>query len=235
MRIINLLFIPILALSTNANAWKNGQDGNASTDEPNECSNPPYSTHDWIADQALALMPPDYWLNDHKAIYLLGTEAPDNSKIHIDCDIPHTGYGDKGGGHSVKWDTECNCMTNDRAAQRAREVYGKALAAYRAGNASHAAYYLGAMAHYIGDVVAYPHVYRDEKYHSPYEGWVGRRTKEFNSPAFSSYIQGNKLINRKPSTAVKRISKVTVWGQGDILTAVEMDNMYKDKKIIKFI
>jgi len=33
-------------------AWKNGQDGNARTDNSGECSDPAYSTHDGIADRA---------------------------------------------------------------------------------------------------------------------------------------------------------------------------------------
>ena len=37
--------------------WGNGQSGNASTNKPEECISPPYSTHDWIADQALELLP----------------------------------------------------------------------------------------------------------------------------------------------------------------------------------
>ena len=197
MRIAYLLIIVTLALSHSAYAWKNGQSGNASTDVPSECTNPPYSTHDWIADQALALMPPDYWLNNHKTMYLLGTEAPDNKQIPVECNGPHTGYNDKGQGHSVEWDESCNCMTNTRAAVRAKDEYIKALAAYQAGSSSHAAFYLGAMAHYIGDVIAYPHTYPDEKHHSPYESWVGRRTKAFNSKEFSTYIQGNNLIIRK--------------------------------------
>lgn len=230
MRIIYLPIIITLALTHSAYAWNNGQSGNASTNDPSECANPPYSTHDWIADQALALMPPNYWLNDHKTMYLLGTEAPDNKKIPVECNGPHTGYNDRGQGHSVEWDKTCNCMTNTRAAVRAKDEYIKALAAYRAGNPSHAAFYLGAMAHYIGDVIAYPHTYPDEKHHSPYEGWVGRRTKAFDSTEFSAYIKGNNLINRKPYTAVKRTSKAVVWGKGDILSAVEMDALYKDKK-----
>lgn len=228
MRITNLALIPILALSANAYAWKNGEKGNARTDTVSECTNPPYSTHDWIADQALALMPPSYWLNNHKTMYLLGTEAGDNSKIPASCNTPHTGYDDRR--HSVEWDTNCNCMIKDRAAIRAEEEYGKALVAYKAGNTEHAAFYLGAMAHYIGDVMQYGHTYPNEKYHKPYEIWVGKKTSSFNSPEFSNYIQGDNLINRKPYAAVKRISKTIVWGKGDILPAVEMDAMYPNRK-----
>jgi hypothetical protein len=78
MRFIFLFLFPISAV-----AWQNGQSGNAATDEPSECASPPYSTHDWIADHALALLPANEraWLEPHKALYLLGTEAPDNDDI----------------------------------------------------------------------------------------------------------------------------------------------------------
>ena len=38
-------------------AWNNGHSGNANTHRAAEANNPPYATHDWIPDQALALLP----------------------------------------------------------------------------------------------------------------------------------------------------------------------------------
>jgi hypothetical protein len=38
--------------------WGNGPSGNAQTDQAGECGHPPYSTHDWVADHAMALLPP---------------------------------------------------------------------------------------------------------------------------------------------------------------------------------
>jgi len=55
IRTIIVLFTFIIL--SDAHAWKNGQAGNASTNKPTECSSPPYSTHDWIAAQALNLLP----------------------------------------------------------------------------------------------------------------------------------------------------------------------------------
>lgn len=48
-----IIYLALCILPINAHAWGNGQSGNASTNEPLECDNPPYSTHDWIADHAL--------------------------------------------------------------------------------------------------------------------------------------------------------------------------------------
>ena len=124
-----MLIIPSLAM-----AWSNGQKGNATTNKASECSDPPYATHDWIADRALALLPDEEkaWLSPHKTLYLLGTEAPDNKKIPSQCEAPNNGYDDKMKGHSVEWEADWsdfkvkNNRKRDRAARRAQEEYEKA-------------------------------------------------------------------------------------------------------------
>ena len=224
--------IALIFYSASAFAWKNGPSGNAATNEPGECTNPPYSTHDWIADHAMSLLPDQEkdWLAPNRAMYLIGTEAPDNSKISEACNAPHTGYNDRGQGHSVEWTADWSAMTNDRPAVRAQEEYDKAVAAYRAGNRSAAAFYLGAMAHYIGDVSAYPHSISFEIHHSPYEAWVQRRTRSFSAGHFENYIRLDRLSRRTPYTAVKKISKATGKGKGKILGARRMDELYPEKK-----
>lgn len=67
--------------------WSNGPDGNANTNIASECTNPPYTTHDWVAEHALLLLPENEraWLMPHLTMYLLGTEAPDNDDIPASC------------------------------------------------------------------------------------------------------------------------------------------------------
>ena len=93
-------------------AWSNGQPGNAGTDANVECANPPYATHDWIADHALALLPTgeSAWLMPHKALYLLGTEAPDHRGIPTSCGAPNRGYDDRSSGHSIEWNAGATQM-----------------------------------------------------------------------------------------------------------------------------
>ena len=81
----------------------------------------------------LALLPNDEkaWLLPHKAMYLLGTEAPDNRTIPVSCNGPNRGYDDRSQGHSVKRNAGFTQMTNDRAARRAQEEYNKAVIAFR--------------------------------------------------------------------------------------------------------
>lgn len=212
-------------------AWNNGQSGNTGTNTSAECGNPPYATHDWIADHALALLPAEEkaWLEPHRAVYLIGTEAPDNKAIAAACGTPHRGYDDRSKGHSVKWDAGFVTMEVERPAVRAREEYQKAVAAFQAGNAKAAAFYLGAMAHYIGDVSQYGHSIPDETVHSAYEVWAAGRTSSFNGGNFESAIQLDQLVARTPFTAVKRVSKATAQGLGAILSARVMDSMQNQR------
>jgi hypothetical protein len=210
-------------------AWSNG----GATDEPSECANPPYGAHDWVADHALALLPDaeKAWLLPHKTLYLLGTEAPDNKKIPDECGAPNSGYDDRRLGHSVEWQGDWSGFVDgkDRAARRAQEEYDKAVAAFEAGDPSAAAFYLGAIAHYVGDVSAYPHSVPFEEHHSDYESWVDRRTDSFNEEHFEQYLVLDSLVRRTPYTAVKRISKATAGGKGKILWATKMDALYPEK------
>lgn len=228
MRVPALLLVPF-ALCTAA--WSNGPAGNATTDRASECASPPYATHDWIADHALDFLPPGEgdWLRRHRAMYLLGTEAPDNDDIPDACGAPNNGYDDRRYGHSVDWDDAHEVMHGTRAAARAQEEYDRAAEAIEQGDTVAAAFYLGAMAHYIGDVSQYGHTYPDEEHHSDYENWVKTRTDSPNEGVFESYLQADNLIRRRPYTAVKRISRATSGGQGDILPAEEMDDLYETR------
>jgi hypothetical protein len=57
LRPVRLAVVLALLLTSPGLAWNNGQSGNANTDTAAECSNPPYATHDWVAEQALMLLP----------------------------------------------------------------------------------------------------------------------------------------------------------------------------------
>ncbi|HEB56294.1 MAG TPA: hypothetical protein ENI98_08305 [Gammaproteobacteria bacterium] len=212
-------------------AWTNGPSGNADTDESWECADPPYSTHDWIAEHAVYLLPEEEraWLIPHMAMYRLGTEAPDHDGIPEACGAPNQGYDDRRLGHSVEWAADWSGLVRDRAARRAEEEYEKAVVAWREGRTADAAYYLGAMAHYIGDAAQYGHAVPFERHHSDYEAWVGRRTDSFQAGYFESYIQLDGLVRRRPYTAVKILSRITAGGRGPVPWATRMDAMYADK------
>ena len=186
------VLVPPLALG-----WPNGPSGDAATDDDHpHCDLVPYSTHDWVADQALALLTAEEsaWLTSHKKLFLLGTEAPDNRKIPNSCGAPNNGYDDRRKGHSVEWKADAsgfakrNGRKKNRAAFRAQQEYNRAVRAFQEGKESDAAYHLGAMAHYIGGVTQYGHSISHEVHHSGCEGWVGRRTKKFDGGTFKDAI-----------------------------------------------
>ena len=180
--------------------WNNGQAGNTGTNTAAECRDSPSATHDWIADHALDLLPDNEkaWLEPHRAIYLIGTEAPDNRTIRLACGVPHRGYDDRSLGHSVTWNASATMMTNDRPAVRAQEEYAKAVIAFGQGKPAHAAFFLGAMVHYIGDVAQYGHSWPNEKHHSDYETWAAKLTSSFNAGTFEDAIDGDSLVRRTP-------------------------------------
>ncbi len=214
-------------------AWNNGQAGNTATNTAAECSDPSYATHDWIADHAMDILPDDEkeWLEPHRALYLIGTEAPDNRTIRLSCGVPHRGYDDRRQGHSVTWNTSATEMLNDRPAVRAQEEYDKAVIAFRQGKPAHAAFFLGAMAHYLGDVAQYGHSWPNEKHHSDYESWAAKLTATFDGGTFEDAIDLDSLVRRTPYTAARRISRATFAGQedDDILPAPTMDGLYSTK------
>lgn len=120
-------------------------------------------------------------------------------------------------------------MVNDRAVRRAQEEYDKAALAFQPGNRRAAAYYLGAMAHYVGDVSQYGHSVRTEKHHGDYERWIASRTNVFKAGHFESYIMPDSQVRRTAYTAARRISRTTGRGEGKILSAERMDSLYKTK------
>jgi hypothetical protein len=132
-------------------------------------------------------------------------------------------------GHSVKWNTAVTEMTVDRPAVRAQEEYEKAVIAFSQGKPAHAAYFLGAMAHYIGDVSQYGHDYPDEVHHGDYEAWAAKLTAKFEGGTFESAIAPDSLVRRTPFVATRRVSKAVFKGKGAILPAKKMDMLVPTK------
>lgn len=163
--------------------------------------------------------------------YLLGTEAPDNRTIATARQTPNRGYDDRSTGHSIEWNAGATEMLNDRAAVRAQEEYSKTVVAFQQGEPADAAYFLGAMAHYIGDVSQYGHSWKHEVHHGDYESWTSTRTNTFTGGTFEVFLDPDSLVRRTPFTAVRNISRDTFAGNSDtdILPAAQMDSLYSTK------
>ncbi len=209
-------------------AWKNGPSGNKVTNSAKDCMDPPYSTHDWIADHGRALLPTGEraWLDSHRKILFIGTEAPDYDKIRLACGVPNRGYNDTGGGnHDLRFDDFEN-VTIDTPAYRAQQEYDKAAAAYRSGKHADAAYYLGAAAHYIGDLSQYGHTMKGEFHHADFEIWVGSLTPSFDGGGvFERFIKADGLEPRSAYDAVIRTGKLTRFGKNPVIAPGDMDEL----------
>jgi hypothetical protein len=192
-----------------AGAWSNG--GYSADPE-----DPDYGTHDWIADAALDMQSRDvsFLETTYHTTYLLATEAPDNPEYIGDSVEHHVYYYASGS------------LQDDSSAVRASEMYDLALERLDAGDFSVAAYYIGAMTHYIADMGVFGHTmgaYTDwgaEVHHSDYE-------EEFESMLGSLPAPpGTGLGNMTAYDAAAGLARDITFGSGDIEPNVWMDDNY---------
>ena len=199
-------------------AWSNG----GYTDEGNI---PVFGTHDWIALQAVDLVPLEesWWLLENLDSYLLGTELPDNSGLP-------QGYGDTGL-HHVYYNSE-GVLIDDSAANRAQEEYTKALEAFDDGNYELASLYLGSMSHYISDLGVFGHVmgsgteWGTELHHSDYESSSDTRMDEYPEDDFTIYIVGDSLDLTTAYDGAVNVAYDTTFDLDGSLSCTWMDTNY---------
>jgi len=212
------LTLPFLLFPMNSSlAWKNGSYAYTSTAYDYATD---YGTHDWIADAALdALLGVSTegwsWLSDRKTIYLLGTEAPDNSGISITLDgTALSGFGDTTW-HHIYYNEDGSISNNeDDAALRAKSCGDLADVAMEENKLDVAAFYLGAMTHYIGDLSMFshcaennvaPHNLDFDTYHSTIEGYVMTRSNEYDDKEEFFKIKSFTPGNTTPYNAAKSL------------------------------
>src|SRR6267142_5797542 len=149
MKRILAVFVAVLLFAMPASSWRNG-----GTSAMNGTAK--FGTHDYIALKGYQLagqtnLP---WIKDNLNVYFLGTEAPDVGARIV-------GVGD--GYHDT---VQCHCILFDaagvvkiaRAEKRVREEFDKAKSAKASGDNRKAAFYAGAMAHYLGDLSQFCHI-----------------------------------------------------------------------------
>jgi hypothetical protein len=162
------------------------------------------------------------WLTQNRTAYLYGTEAPDNSGASFQG---RKGYGDQSTKHHNYYSgTTC---TDDSASDRASEEYAKALACLKNGSYAIAAWYAGAMAHYISDVSAWPHVLSNESgtAHSDYEDQVNAVTKSYGMNTFTISFDGS-LETMSAYDGAKSVGLDTYLDGGQPYNAVWMNDHF---------
>ena len=213
-----MLIACFTAGSTRVSGWSNG--GYSA-----DAANPDYGTHDWIAEHALDWLPlgEKQFLLDNKAIYLYGTELPDNGQAA-------DGIGDNTKHHVYYFAN--GSVQDDVAADRASEEYAKAVAAYNAGNFSDAAKQLGIVTHYVVDVTVFGHVmgaatdWGTETHHSDYEDYVLTRTNSYVDDFDSYLVFDGSLSTLSAYDATLMLANDTTFGGVEQLSCVWMDQNY---------
>lgn len=211
--IIIISFLPIGFVS----GWGNGKSGcsyaNDNLSYDYDCN---FGTHDWIAKSALNALIEDNsskwsWLSDREKIYLVGTEAPDNSGVNMTLDgVTVEGFGDNTY-HHIYFNEDGTIKNNeDDAALRAKSCGDLADMYGTDDKLDLAAFYLGAMVHYIGDLSMYAHVadnntdphYMDfATHHSTIEGYVQTRSNEYDNITQFFQISSFSIGSKKPYDA----------------------------------
>lgn len=213
-----LVVILVLSSLVEVYAWSNG---GYSADK----AHPDYGTHDWVAQHALDYLPINEkeYLTNNLAIYLYGTELPDNSK-------PSDGIGDTSK-HHIYYDLN-EQLIDSSAALRAKQMYDQALTFLKAKNYGGAAKTAGIISHYISDLTVFGHVmgsstpWGSEKHHSDYENYVNTRTSGYSS-SFNSYLTfDGSLANISAYTAATSLAYDTTFDADGDLTCSWMDNNY---------
>lgn len=196
-------------LPVGAGAWSNG--GYSS-----DISHPDYGTHDWIADAALGLQTRNvtFMSSTFHSDFLLGTEAPDNPSYIGDTTKHHVYYRSSG------------AMQDDSSALRAREMYRTALEKMRAGNEKEAAFYAGAMTHYIADMGVFGHTmgsgtdWGSEAVHQDYEDAMNSAITHMAFPASLPLLDNDSY-----NVTIGLAYKVT-FGSGIVKPNIWMDDNY---------
>lgn len=163
-----LSFIIILTLCISNFGWSNG--GKSSS-----LKTPKFGTHDWIAYEGYRMAAKHKnlsWLKDEMNAFFLGTEAPDLGALASLKAGP--GYKDTARCHCVLYDKNKD-VVRDWAAKRVQEEFDKAREARARGNTRLAAFYAGAMAHYLGDLSQFMHLMgKGSRWGSENQNWHHR-------------------------------------------------------------
>jgi hypothetical protein len=211
-----LLLISLYASSVRG--WSNG----GFSDDP---SNPKYGTHDWIAQHALDWLPYNekQFILDNLAIYLYGTELPDNGAAP-------DGIGDTTKHHVYYFDD--GSLQDNASAVRAQEEYDAAVVAFESDNLTRTVEMLGAMSHYICDLAVFGHVmgsstdWGSEIHHSDYETYVNGRTDNYTDEFNTFLVFDGTLGIVSAYDAALTLAYDTTFDMDGDLTCVWMDQNY---------
>jgi hypothetical protein len=214
--------------------WKNGGTSSG-------VSSVKFGTHDWILWKGYLLAKDEVdlaWLKTNKNYAFFGTEAPDLGKSKLRKSFRNQIVG------NYKDTSPCHCILYDTsedpfqpfAADRIEQEYDKAKAAIAAQDWKLAAFYVGAMAHYLGDLSQFMHLMgtgsrwnaEDQDVHADYEKVFEARIKYQNKTlAFvEPYITPATVSATTPRNIAFEVAKFTDTGGGTVNTPGHMYQTY---------
>lgn len=209
--------------------WSNGG-------ESKSLNSPKFGTHDWIAYEGYRIASREAnldWIKNNLNAFYIGTEAPDSgSKLFPSAG---GGYHDTGACHCVLYGSRREVI-RDRAAMRAQQEFNKSQQALEDGNYKLAAFYAGAMAHYIGDLSQFMHLMgegsrwgpEDRDYHKRFEEVIDKTmdAAERRSTLLSQYVQKKSVGGDNAEEVTFTVAKFTDTGGGTTRTAGWMYNTW---------
>jgi hypothetical protein len=204
----------VIGNSSSLTAWKNPRKS-TSLDAPI------FGTHDYIAYKAYVLAGRPAFIRNNLPAYFIGTEAPDNGLRPPDAEGT---YSDAAQCHCIEFD-EDETVTRDRAELRTRQEFDKAIAALDQGQRKLAAFYAGALAHYVGDLSQFCHVMgsqshwgpEDDALHGNYEAAI-EKTMQFTtrrSTLLDVFIKPIDVGGDTPETIARTVALRVERGTGD--------------------
>jgi len=212
------------AVSGNAE-WKNGG-------QSQKISVVKFGTHDWILWKAYLIAKDDTdldWLDDNINYAFFGTEAPDVGKKKLSVSFRNQiigNYKDTSPCHCVLYDDDLEVF-QPFAATRVTAEFQKAKDAIAQEKWKLAAFYIGAMAHYVGDVSQFMHlmgrdsrwnggVPEDQNIHAAYETVFENRVDftDRSLDLLDPFINEIAITGDDPEAILYEVASYTDTGNG---------------------
>jgi zinc dependent phospholipase C len=202
----------VFATGIETAAWHNG----IKSATPN---GPKFGGHDYIAYQAYVLAGKPAWLTANMNVFLTGTAAPDTAVTKPAGAVGR--YQDTSPCHCILFNARGD-VVDDRMAVRATQEFTKASAALAGNRQRLAAFYAGAMAHYIGDLSQFCHLMdrrshwgaENQMFHAAYEDAVD---KTFDPIAHTSmlldrFVREASVPGNSPNAIALAVARFTEKG-----------------------
>ncbi|NHJ46691.1 MAG: hypothetical protein FK733_02775 [Asgard group archaeon] len=180
-----------------------------------------FSTHKWLAWEAVDLFPDSKvtWITENLRAFWLGVEAPYNAGAADEAGLNSSNYGKIHVNESILYlDSTGTTVTNDTLAVYADAEYDKLVIELNkeAVDYADAAFYAGAMSHYISQAGSYGAIWNETLWGTFnrtewdfYEGIVesGSKIEHFDQPSFyfgfeNTNVFANSYFLVSPSTLV---------------------------------